>query len=192
MIQMPPIPSWDGLHPLIIHFPIVLLLVAPLLVLVGALLKPEKGRPVLYVALALMVAGTLSIFLAASTGEAAGKLAERTPQVDAVLERHEELADATRAVFSGLTVIFAAILFAPTASHKLSGRLVSTVLPLVFLLFYGVGVLLLTNTAHNGGRLVHEFGVRAMVAPSSVPAGAQEANKTGATAGDPQRSGDRD
>ena len=51
MIQMPPIPSWDGLHPLIIHFPIALLLVAPLLVLVGALLKPEKGRPVLYVAL---------------------------------------------------------------------------------------------------------------------------------------------
>ena len=51
MIQMPPIPSWDGLHPLIIHFPIALLLVAPLLVLIGALLKPEKGRPVLYVAL---------------------------------------------------------------------------------------------------------------------------------------------
>ncbi len=169
MIQMPPIPSWEGLHPLIIHFPIVLLLVAPILVLVGALLKPEKGRSVLYIALALMIAGTLSIFLAAATGEAAGKLAERTPQIDAVLEHHEELADATRAVFSGLTVIFAAILFAPKASQKLSGRLVSTTLPIVFLLFYGVGVLLLTNTAHNGGRLVHEFGVRAMVAPSPVP-----------------------
>lgn len=192
MIQLPPIPSWDGLHPLIIHFPIALLLVAPLLVLVGALLKPEKGRPVLYVALALMIAGTLSIFLAAATGEAAGKLAERTPQIDAVLERHEELADATRAVFSGLTAIFAAIIFGPMALQKLSGRLVSTVLPLVFLLFYGVGVLLLTNTAHNGGRLVHEFGVRAMVAPSPVPAGAQEANKTGAEASDSQRTGDRD
>ena len=192
MIQLPPIPSWDGLHPLIIHFPIALLLVAPLLVLVGALLKPEKGRPVLYVALALMIAGTLSIFLAAATGEAAGKLAERTPQIDAVLERHEELADATRAVFSGLTAIFAAIIFGPMALQKLSGRLVSTVLPVVFLLFYGVGVLLLTNTAHNGGRLVHEFGVRAMVAPSPVPAGTQEANKTGAEASDSQRTGDRD
>lgn len=169
MIQMPPIPSWEGLHPLIIHFPIVLLLVTPFLVLVGALLKPEKGRQVLYVALAFMIVGTLSTFLAAATGEAAGKLAERTPQIDAVLERHEELADATRAVFTGLTVIFAAILFAPKAFQKLSGRVVSTALPLIFLLFYGVGVLLLTNTAHNGGRLVHEFGVRAMVAPSAVP-----------------------
>ena len=71
MIQMPPIPSWEGLHPLVIHFPIVLLLVAPLLVLVGALLKPEKGRQVLYVALALLIAGTLSTFLATATGEAA-------------------------------------------------------------------------------------------------------------------------
>ena len=136
--------------------------------------------------------GNARHFLAASTGEAAGKLAERTPQIDAVLERHEELADATRAVFSGLTVIFAAIMFAPMAFQKLSGRLISTALPLVFLLFYGVGVLLLTNTAHNGGRLVHEFGVRAMVAPSPVPAGAEEANKTGAATSDPQRAGDRD
>ena len=47
MIEFPPIPSWDGLHPLIIHFPIVLLLVAPVLVLIGALLAPEKGRPLL-------------------------------------------------------------------------------------------------------------------------------------------------
>ena len=169
MIEFPPIPSWDGLHPLIIHFPIVLLLVAPVLVLTGALLAPEKGRPLLYTALALMLAGTLSTFLAAATGEAAGKLEERTPQIDAVLERHEQLADATRAVFSFLTVIFAAIIFAPKAFQKLSGRLVTTALPLVFLLFYGVGALLLVNTAHNGGRLVHEFGVRAMVAPTSAP-----------------------
>ena len=74
MIQMPPIPSWEGLHPLIIHFPIVLLLVTPVLVLVGALLKAEKGRPVLYVALALMIAGTLSIFLAACHGRGSRKI----------------------------------------------------------------------------------------------------------------------
>ena len=169
MFQMPVIPPWEGLHPLIVHFPIALLLIAPLVVIVGALLKPESGRIVLYVALALMLIGTLGTFLAAATGEAAAKLAERSPQVSAVLERHEELADATRAVFAGLTTIFAAIVFAPKAFQKLSGRLLSTVLPLLFLLLYGAGVLLLANTAHNGGRLVHEFGVRAMVGPSNDP-----------------------
>ena len=169
MIQMPAIPPWEGLHPLIVHFPIALLLITPLLVIAGALLTPEKGRIVLYTALGLMLIGTLGTFLAAATGEAAGKLAERTPQVDAVLERHEELADATRAVFAGLTCIFAAIVFAPKVFRKLPGRLVTTALPLIFLLFYGAGMLLLANTAHNGGRLVHEFGIKAMVGPSSGP-----------------------
>lgn len=169
MIALPPIPSWEGLHPLIIHFPIVLLLVAPILILIGALLPPERGRTVLYTALALMIVGTLSTFIAAATGEAAGKLAQRTPQINAVLERHEELADMTRGVFSFLTIIFAGISLAPVAFPKLSGRVVATVLPLVFLLLYGVGAILLINTAHNGGRLVHEFGVRAMVSPSPLP-----------------------
>jgi uncharacterized membrane protein len=169
MVQMPVIPPWEGLHPLIVHFPIALLLITPLLVIVGALLTPEKGRIVLYIALSLMLIGTLGTFLAAATGEAAGKLAERTPQVDAVLEHHEELADATRAVFAGLTLIFAAIVFAPKVFRKLPGKLVTTALPLVFLLFYGAGMLLLANTAHNGGRLVHGFGVKAMLGPSSSP-----------------------
>ncbi len=33
--SFPPFPSWDGLHPLIVHFPIALLLVAPLFVVLG-------------------------------------------------------------------------------------------------------------------------------------------------------------
>lgn len=182
MVQMPVIPPWEGLHPLIVHFPIALLLITPLLVIVGALLKPEKGRIVLYTALGLMLMGTLGTFLAAATGEAAGKLAERTPQIDAVLEHHEELADATRAVFAGLTLIFAAIVFAPKVFRKLPGKLVTTALPLVFLLLYGAGMLLLANTAHNGGRLVHEFGVKAMLGPSPAPVTGQAAASNPQTA----------
>jgi uncharacterized membrane protein len=182
MIQMPIIPPWEGLHPLIVHFPIALLLITPLLVIVGALLTPEKGRIVLYTALGLMLMGTLGTFLAAATGEAAGKLAERTPQVNAILERHEELADATRAVFAGLTLIFAAIVLAPKVFRKLPGRPVTTALPLVFLLFYGAGMLLLANTAHNGGRLVHEFGVKAMFGPSSSPVTGEAAVSNSQTA----------
>jgi len=183
MIQFPPIPSWDALHPLIIHFPIALLLVVPLLIVVGALRPPERGRTILYVSLGLMIAGTLATFLAVASGEAAGRIAERTPQVDAVLERHEELAEATRITFSVLTVVFAAVLFIPRMLGRVSGRLISTTLPLVFLLFYAAGVLLLTNTAHNGGRLVHEFGVKAAVKSSPVPVAETEANRSAAAAG---------
>jgi uncharacterized membrane protein len=183
MIQFPPIPSWDALHPLIIHFPIALLLVVPFLIVVGALRPPERGQTILYVAMGLMIAGTLGTFLAVASGEAAGRLAERTPQIDAVLERHEELAEATRITFSVLTVVFAAILLVPRTLGKFSGRLISTALPLVFLLFYGAGVLLLTNTAHNGGRLVHEFGVKAAVKSSPLPVAESEETKSAAAAG---------
>jgi uncharacterized membrane protein len=171
MIQFPPLPSWDGLHPLIIHFPIALLLVAPVLVVVAAL-RPKNTRGLQIAALILMLLGTAATFVAVATGEAAGKLAERTPEIKAVLESHEELAEATRVVFSVLTVLFAAIVFVPQLLRRDFGRITGMVLPLVFLVFYGAGALLLINTAHNGGRLVHEFGVRAMVAPTAAPNGA--------------------
>ncbi len=169
MINFPPIPSWDGLHPLIVHFPIALLLIAPLFVLIGALLSPLKGRTWFLTALVLMAVGTLSIFVAVSTGEAAGELADRNQAVSAVLDRHGELAETTRVVFAVLTMIFATIVLTPMALRRLPGRVTSSVLALVFLLFYGAGGLLLVNTAHNGGRLVHEMGVHAMVAQSGGP-----------------------
>jgi uncharacterized membrane protein len=163
MISLPPVPSWDGVHPLIVHFPIALLLVAPLFVLLGVVLR--RGRPFLWAALLLMTIGTMATFVAVSTGEEAGKLAERTPQINAVLEHHEELAEATRAVFTALTVIFAAIVMAPAAVHRLQGRTFRIVLPLAFLACYGAGLVFLVNTAHNGGRLVHELGVQALMSP---------------------------
>lgn len=172
MIQFPPIPAWDALHPLIVHFPIALLLVTPLFILIGALLRRKKGQVYLFSALILMALGTGAVFVALETGEAAGKLAERTPEINAVLEHHEELAEETRMVFSLLTVIFAAILLLPRLLSRSAGWLVGPALPLIFLVFYGAGLMLLVNTAHNGGRLVHEFGVRALVEPGAPPVAA--------------------
>jgi hypothetical protein len=34
-------------------------------------------------------------------------------------------------------------------------------------------MLLVVNTAHNGGRLVHEFGVKALVEPGALPTAAE-------------------
>jgi uncharacterized membrane protein len=174
MFQFPTIPSWDGLHPLIIHFPIALLLIAPLFIIAGAVMQPAKGRAYHLAGLALMLLGTAAVFVAVATGEAAGELAERIAGVKQVLETHEMLAERTRVVFSILSVIFATQLFVPRLLKHAESRLVTTTLPLAFLVLYSAGMLLLVNTAHNGGRLVHEFGVRAMVsspgAQSSVPA----------------------
>jgi len=167
MQALPPIPGWTELHPLIIHFPIALLLVAPLFIVAGIVVNPQKGRPFLIAALTLMVLGTVGAFFAIATGEAAGEIIERTPAVKAVLGTHEELAEMTRIVFSVLTVLFAAILFLPRLLKRDASSLTARILPLAFLLFYSTGAIILVNTAHNGGRLVHELGVHAGMAQSN-------------------------
>src|SRR5438270_12490766 len=93
MFQFPQIPSWDALHPLVIHFPIALLLIAPIFVLLGALLQPAKGRPYLIAATVLLLLGTAGTFIAVETGEAAGEIAERRAGVQQIPETHEPLAE---------------------------------------------------------------------------------------------------
>lgn len=177
MFHLPPIPSWDALHPLIIHFPIALLFIAPLFVLLGAVPRPSKGRPLLWAALLLMALGTTSVFVAIETGEAAGKLADRTPEITAAIEHHEDLAERTRIVFSSLTAAFAVLLVIPLLRRgRQPGRLSSTVLPLAFLVLYVGGMVLLTLTADQGGRLVHQFGVHAMIPADPATLAAPPAN----------------
>ncbi len=65
MFTFPPIPSWDAWHPLIIHFPIALLLVAPVLVLLRILL-PKQGRGLLIAAFVVMALGTIGTYIARS------------------------------------------------------------------------------------------------------------------------------
>ena len=168
MVDFPPIPNWDALHPLIIHFPIVLLLIAPIFIVVGAALSPGKGRPHLIAAMILLLVGTASTFVAVETGEAARKLADRSPGVEQVLQHHQSLAERTQAAFNVLSLIFVTLVAMPLLLKRADTRLTTTILPLAFLVLYTAGALLLVNTAHNGGRLVHEFGVHAMVSSTQV------------------------
>ena len=158
--MFPPIPSWDALHPVIVHFPIALLLVAPLLILL-AIFLPKNGRTMLVSAFILMALGTLGAWVAVSTGEAASELAEQVVTAKAALENHEELAETTRTVFTALTIIFGVILFAPGFFKKEFSRKIVIALNIGFLLFYSAGTILLINTGYQGGKLVHEFGIRA-------------------------------
>lgn len=166
------LPHWNGLHPAMIHFPIALLLVAPVFVLLGTFLPREKGRIFLLGALILMTLGTAATFLARSTGEAAARRVERTPAIAALIEQHEELAETTSVVFLALTAIFAAMVYGLHRLQQARATALLTLLPLVFLLLYVAGAVLLVDTAHRGGRLVHEFGVRAFLPPQDSPVAA--------------------
>ena len=178
MLNLPLLPAWNGLHPLIVHFPIALLLVAPLFVILGIVISPLKGRPFLVSALVLMALGTVSIFVAVETGEAASELVSSTSAIRTGLRQHQDLAETTQVLFALLTLVFAALLYGPRLLRQELGRQVSVALLAAYLLLYATGGLFLVNTAHRGARLVHELGVKAPVtsraavsefASSSVP-----------------------
>jgi uncharacterized membrane protein len=168
MFHLPQMPSWDGLHPLIVHFPIALLLAVPMFLLIAIFLKQDRGHAFLISAFLLLVAGTFSIFIAARTGEAAGKLAERSPQINVVLQHHEELAETTRVLFGSLTLLLAIVLVVPRFLRRPEPRPTYVSSLVVYLLLYSMGIPSLVNTAHNGGRLVHELGVHSLVAPTTT------------------------
>lgn len=172
MFRLPPIPSWDALHPLVIHFPIVLFFFAPVFIIAAIVLPRKLSTGFAIAALTLMVFGTISAFVAVSTGEAAGELAERwRPGVEAAIEQHEELAETARTVFTVLTGIFAVLAIAPVllGKKKPLSRGVIAAAYAVFLVIYAPAAILLANAAHQGGVLVHEYGVHAMLPASQAP-----------------------
>ncbi len=174
------VPSWNAMHPLVVHFPIALLLVTPLLI-VCSVICPAQRTAFGLSALLLMGVGTLGAAVAVATGNAASELATRSPQVARALENHEELAESTRMVFALLTGVFAAIVIAPLLRGRSWPSGIYAALIGVFLVVYSGGALLLVNTAHQGGRLVHQLGVHAPVAayPQSTArtAGANAGNR---------------
>ena len=165
--MLPTLPPWAGMHPLLVHFPIALLFTVPVF-LVLALVLGRRHPTWTYAALVLLLLGTAGVFMAAASGEAAGELAERTPEVSAALDRHEHLAETARGVFSGLAMVFAAVVLVPLAwkrplpawGHRLAYG--------GFLLVFLVGLGFLVQVAHQGGRLVHQYGVHALLPPGEA------------------------
>jgi uncharacterized membrane protein len=174
MLQLPPMPAWDSMHPMIIHFPIVLLLLSPMFVLISAILSPPKGKPYMVSALQILLLGAGSLFFAGSTGHSAAGLAERGEAVDPVLEAHEDLASETQIVFAGLSAILSGMYFIPRLLKRQENRLFSTFLPLAFLVLYTAGFLFL---------VIHEFSIHAVVLASSALPGVPETENATADRG---------
>jgi uncharacterized membrane protein len=170
-----PIPTtWDGLHPVIIHFPLGVLMIAPLFVFLG-MVKPERWKLFSVSGLIVMALGSAAAFIAVSTGQAAADLAEKTPQIQAAIERHADLGEDTRLAFSILTGVFALILIGPALLKKTLSRRLTLAMHGIFLVIYLSACLILAQTGHAGGLLVHQYGVRALIGPAVVDSAPSDA-----------------
>jgi hypothetical protein len=61
------------------------------------------------------------------------------------------------------------MILAPALLRRDPGEKATIALAALFLAVYAGGALMLANTAHNGGRLVHELGVQSLMPPAPLP-----------------------
>jgi len=135
----------ESAHPLVVHFPIALLLAAVLIDLLALALR----RPALHrIALWNLALGTLGAAAAVWTGLRAEGVAKHTFAIHQVMELHQKLGVAT-VLLGALVAAWRLWTRDRLGAH---GRMLTLVLMVIMsgTLAYG---------AHLGGRLVYEFGV---------------------------------
>lgn len=155
------LPEWSSLHPLVVHFPIALLLFAGALAL-ASLARAAWLRPLAAAAILALLAGVASAWLAVATGRAAVHKTGNLPDaVYAGVERHEELAESTAWLFSGGAAVYTIAIAVPALRARLAVGRRRLALLVVLALVFGLGAWELVRAAHLGGVLVHRHGVRA-------------------------------
>ena len=140
-----------NLHPLLVHFPIALLIASFLFDLIAALSKRDTFEKAAFWNL------TFGLIAAAVTAVAGLQAEESVPPFPAMretVERHETLAFITLGAFALL------FLWRVAKGGKLFVRF-----RVYYLLLAFIGVLSLSATAYYGGELVYKFGVGIQQSP---------------------------
>ena len=141
----------DPLHPAVVHFPIVLLLLGAPLAAVAVFFR---GHHLPLLAAIVLLLGAGGAVVATVTGESdaemAGELAENG---ESILEEHEEWGE--RARNFGLIAAVLAIASAPLVRQPAAGRIVGSVAAAAAI----AAALAVAQAGHYGGQVVYKFGV---------------------------------
>ena len=153
-------PDWaPNIHPLVVHFPIALLVAAAITDLAGILLRERTS--VRDAATLLYAAGAVCAMVAYFTGRHAGETVLLPAMANVLVNQHADWAFRATWFF----VFFASIRLTLSFIIRAPGHTATLVS------FIGglVGLYLLFETAERGGRLVfeHGVGVRAAGLPSA-------------------------
>lgn len=135
----------ESAHPLLVHFPIALLMTALLLDGLAVVLKRSGLHRV---ALCNLSLGTLGSVAAVWTGYRAAEIGRHSFEIHQVMELHRKLGIATLVI--GILVVAWRLWKRDQIGAKSRALMLAVMLAMMGTLGYG---------AHLGGRLVYEFGV---------------------------------
>ena len=155
----------DPLHPAVVHFPIVLTLLLPLVAL-AALWRIRRGvppRPAWSLTVATAAALSASVWLAVKTGEGEEERVERVV-AEAPLESHEEGAERFLLLSVGLLLV--------AGGGLLRGPLGATARLTAIAGAVGLAVAG-AMVGHSGGQLVYRYGAAEAHMSSGGEAGAE-------------------
>jgi len=138
------------LHPVIIHFPIALLIIGFLADIIGMVFKKEFFTKAGFY---LLILGTIGVIAAYLSGNIAGEGVEEAGSLKQALENHEHAAELSL----WLMVAAAVVRLAVVAAKKYTG-----VFKYAALVLFLAGVLSIIRTGYYGGELVykHAAGVQ--------------------------------
>jgi uncharacterized membrane protein len=171
------------LHPLVVHFPVVLAVLLPIAIVVAfvAIRKGAASRRVWSVPAATAVALALSAWVSTETGESQEERVERVV-AESALNTHEEAAERFLVLSGVLALVAVGGLARGTVGR--AARIVTAVGAVGVL---GAGV----QVGHTGGLLVYREG--AASAYANAPAGGGEIGRTSTDAlAKPDERDDRD
>jgi len=174
----------DPLHPAIVHFPIVLLLLgAPLAVM--AVFVRKWHLPVLAAfVLALGAAGAIA---AAFTGEQGAELAgELSGNGEKVLDEHEDWGKRSRN--AGVTAAILAILSAALVRKPAAGRIAGAGAAIAAI----AAALSVAQAGHYGGQVVYKHGIGVNTAAGAAGGTSSGALQPGADGGKNPHKSDED
>ena len=171
MFGLPPIPPLEGMHPIVVHFPIGILLIAWLPILVGVIDKKRRNAWFAS-AFMLLLVGTIGAFAAVFTGEATEETVGTTSQlIENAIHEHEEAAEMARNLFIATTIVFLAVWLTLAKINEKKKAMVAVAGGALVVAFYAVASLALANAGHLGGVLVHQHGIHAPITAQATPSG---------------------
>lgn len=166
------------LHPMLVHLPIALSLIVPL-VAAGTLFAWHRGllpKRAFAVAALLQVLLVGSGLVALNTGEADEERVERLVP-EAALEAHEDAASTFVWAAGAVCLLFLGASVLPDRPAARTAAIAATVGSLAVL---GFGI----QVGHAGGRLVYEHGAASAYTAAASPSANAMAAPTAANAGD--------